>query len=104
VNLRGGLATWSAHLKLHREIMKKFLSVHVVACLTRQAIVDLIERFQQASDEDVRHLHTWGDTIAGRMICHWEARDRETLVQWLEKQNVRIRGNSEWVMQVEFES
>lgn len=84
--------------------MTKFLSVHVVACLTRQAITGLVERLQRASDEEVRHLHAWCDTIAGRMICQWEAKDKDTLVRWLEKHNVRIRGNSEWVMQVEFES
>lgn len=84
--------------------MKKFISVHVVACLTRQAITELTKRFQNASNDTVRHQHSWCDTVAGRMICEWSAPDRETLVRWLERQNVRIRGQSEWIMQVQFES
>jgi len=84
--------------------MTKFISVHVVACLTRQAITDLIRRFQSTSNDEVLHRHSWCDTVAGRMICEWEASDRETLLHWLERQNVRIRGQSEWVMQVQFEA
>lgn len=83
--------------------MTKFISVHVVACLTRQAITDLIRRFQRASDAQVAYRYSWCDTVAGRMICAWEARDRDSLIHWLEEQNVRIRGESEWVMQVQFE-
>jgi len=84
--------------------MKQFLSAHVVACLTRQAVTGLTERFQQESGEHVKHLHSWCDTMSGRMICQWSATDKETLLEWLENRNVRIRGSSEWIMQVQFEA
>ena len=83
--------------------MTKFISVHVVACLTRQAITDLIDGFKEQQNDAVQHVHSWCDTMAGRMINEWRAADRETLVQWLEEQNVRMRGDSEWIMQVQFE-
>ncbi len=84
--------------------MKQFLSAHVVACLTRQTVTGLIERFQKESGEHVQHLHSWCDTMSGRMICHWMATDKEALLEWLEDRNVRIRGSSEWIMQVQFET
>ncbi len=84
--------------------MKKFLTVHVVACLTKQAISELIQRFADASDNRVVHHRVWADTMSGRMLCEWSAVDKETLIAWLEERNVRLRGDSEWIMQAQLEA
>ena len=84
--------------------MNKYISVHVVACLTRQAISNLIQGFKQNENDQVKHLHSWCDTVAGRMINEWQATDKETLIDWLEKQNIKFRGDSEWLIQVQFEA
>mgnify|MGYP006278778029 CR=1 FL=1 len=84
--------------------MKKFVTVHVIACLTKQDIQRLVERFYEASDDRVRNHRVWADNVSGRMVCEWSAVDRETLVAWLEDQNVRLRGESEWVIQAQLEA
>jgi len=84
--------------------MNKYISVHIVACLTKQAIDELVGQFRSASNEQVKHLHAWADTMAGRLICEWRAEDKETLLEWLEERNVRMRGDSEWIMQVGYET
>jgi hypothetical protein len=38
------------------------------------------------------------------MINEWQAADKETLIDWLEQQNIKFRGDSEWLIQVQFEA
>ncbi len=71
--------------------------------MTRQALKGLIEGFGKNSNDQVRHLHTWSDTMAGRMVCEWEATDKETLINWLGEQMIFFRGDHEWVIPVELE-
>ena len=78
--------------------MTTFLSVHVIACMTKQGLQNLIEGFHNHSNDEVRHVRSVCDTIAGRMICEWRAKDGETLRDWLNRQNVRLRGDSEWII------
>lgn len=72
--------------------------------MTRQAIEQLIDRFGKESDNRVHHRHAWYDSIAGRMICEWEATDRQTLLEWLQQRHVQPRGEHEWVMQIQLEA
>lgn len=83
--------------------MPLFLSCHITTCMTRQDVDKLIKRFMRESDDTVRSLRVLCDTIAGRMLCEWKATDQETLVTWLNKRNVRIRGNDEWIIRVQME-
>ena len=84
--------------------MPKFVSAHVIACMTRQDVARLLKRFKEEENSDVRNIRVLCDTLSGRMICEWEARDRVVLVEWLKKCNVQIRGTGEWVMTVQYES
>lgn len=71
--------------------------------MTKQALTNVIKGFGNNSNDKVRHLHTWSDTLSGRMICEWEAPDKETLSQWLGDQMIFFRGEHEWVVPVELE-
>lgn len=82
----------------------KFVSAHAIACMTRQDVARLLQRFQEEADEDVQNIRVLCDTLSGRMLCEWEARDRLTLIEWLKKCNVQLRGTGEWVMSVQYES
>ena len=82
----------------------KFVSAHAIACMTRQDVAHLLKRFQEEADENVQNIRVLCDTLSGRMLCEWEARDRLTLIEWLKKCNVQLRGTGEWVMSVQYES
>ena len=84
--------------------MPKFVSAHVIACMTRQDVARLLKRFNEEENADVRNTRVLCDTLSGRMVCEWEARDRVVLVEWLKKCNVQIRGTGEWLMAVQYES
>ena len=82
----------------------KFVSAHVIACMTRQDVERLVKRFVEESGDGVRNLSVRCDTVLGRMVCEWEAPEKDALVKWLEKRHVRFRGSDEWVMQVQIEA
>lgn len=84
--------------------MMKFVSAHAIACMTRQDVDRLLRRFQEEANDDVNNIRMLCDTLSGRLVCEWEARDRITLVEWLKKCNVQIRGTGEWIMSVQYES
>ncbi|MCF7803192.1 MAG: hypothetical protein K9N46_12815 [Candidatus Marinimicrobia bacterium] len=79
--------------------MNTYISAHVIACLTRQGLQSIVKGFKNNSNDDVRHVRTVCDTISGKMVCEWEARDKEVLVEWLKERNIRLRGQEEWIMQ-----
>jgi hypothetical protein len=82
----------------------RFVSAHAIACMTRQDVARLLKRFQEEANDDVSNIRVLCDTLSGRMVCEWEARNRLTLIEWLKKCNVQIRGTGEWVMAVQYES
>lgn len=82
----------------------RFVSVHAIACMTRQDVARLLKRFQEEKTADVSNIRVLCDTFSGRMLCEWEARDRVTLIEWLKTCNVQLRGTGEWVMTVQYES
>ncbi len=82
----------------------RFVSVHAIACMTRQDVARLLQRFQEEGNDDVNNIRVLCDTLSGRLVCEWEARDKLTLIEWLKKCNVQLRGTGEWVMTVQYES
>ena len=72
--------------------------------MTRQDVARLLKRFQEEANDDVRNIRVLCDTLSGRMVCEWEARDKLTLIEWLKKCNVQLRGTGEWVMTVQYAS
>ncbi len=84
--------------------MPKFVTTHAIACMTRQDVERLLKRFRESETADVRNIRVLCDTLSGRMLCEWEARDRSTLAAWLQACNVQLRGTGEWLMAVQYES
>ncbi|NKB24387.1 MAG: hypothetical protein GKR87_08440 [Kiritimatiellae bacterium] len=84
--------------------MSKFVSAHITTCMTRQDVDKLVKRFIRESDEQIQSIRVLCDTVAGRMLCEWEAPDQDSLVTWLSKRNVRIRGSDEWIIPVQMEA
>ncbi len=72
--------------------------------MTRQDVARLLKRFKEESNDDVSNIRLLCDTLSGRLVCEWEARDKLTLIEWLKKCNVQLRGTGEWVMTVQYES
>ncbi|MBI1926406.1 hypothetical protein HYR99_19455 [Candidatus Poribacteria bacterium] len=84
--------------------MSKFVSAHIIACMTRQDVERLVKRFAAEESDGVKNLRVQCDTVSGRMVCEWQAPDISTLVEWLKKRNVHFRGGGEWIMRVQLEA
>ena len=84
--------------------MPKFVSAHIIACMTRQDVERLVKQFMAEESDGIKSLRVQCDTMLGRMVCEWEAPDRNTLVEWLKKRHVHFRGGGEWLMRVQIEA
>jgi hypothetical protein len=82
----------------------RLITAHITSCMTRQDLEKLVRRFMTESDGGVKSVRVQCDTMAGRMICEWEAPDSDTLTKWLAKRNVRFRSSEEWIMTVQMEA
>jgi hypothetical protein len=78
--------------------MARFLSLHTLACLTRQGAEELTKRLDGNSGIITRRL-LW-NLLEGKMLAEFEADSREALEAWLAKQGVHY----EWLLRVEYES
>jgi hypothetical protein len=78
--------------------MPRYLSLHTLACLTRQGAAQLSERLFAASRVKTRRVQL--NMMEGKMLVEFEASDRETLQAWLQAQGFHY----EWLMRIEFES
>ena len=84
--------------------MPKFISVHVTSCMTRQDVQKLARRFALEGTGDVKSIKVQCDTVAGRMICEWEATNQDSLTDWLATRNVRFRSGEEWIAKIQIET
>jgi sulfur transfer complex TusBCD TusB component (DsrH family) len=90
--LQGGLA------KQAREgvtLVAIYLSMHIIACMTRQALNQLIATLQAAPE--VRFIRASASQMAGRLLCEFDAPDQDTLLQLLDKHHVTY----EWIIRAE---
>ena len=78
--------------------MPRYLSLHTLACLTRQGAVQLTERIFSATRVKARRVQV--NMMEGKMIVEFEASDRDTLQGWLEAEGFHY----DWLMRIEFES
>ena len=78
--------------------MPRYVSLHTLACLTRQGAEELAERLARASGVTARRVLV--NMVEGKMLVEFEAADREVLERWLGSQGFHY----DWVMRVEFES
>jgi sulfur transfer complex TusBCD TusB component (DsrH family) len=72
-----------------------YLSMHIIACMTRQALNELMATLQRA--RDITLIRASASQMAGRLLCEFEAPDQDTLLRFLEAHNVTY----EWIIRVE---
>jgi sulfur transfer complex TusBCD TusB component (DsrH family) len=72
-----------------------YLSMHIIACMTRQALNQLIATLQAA--DEVRFVRASASQMAGRLLCEFDAPDQDTLLRLLDKHHVTY----EWIIRAE---
>jgi hypothetical protein len=77
--------------------MSRYISQHTVACLTRQALQALIGELKR--DETVKTIRCVSDSLEGKLLCEFEAPDKETVIAFLTAHNM----HPQWVVRVENE-
>lgn len=75
--------------------MATYLSMHIIACMTRQALNQLIATMQAA--QELRLIRASASQMAGRLLCEFEAPDQDTLLRFLDKHHVAY----EWIIRAE---
>ena len=76
-------------------LVATYLSMHIIACMTRQALNQLIATLQAA--EEVRFIRANASQMAGRLLCEFEAPDQDTLLRVLDTHHVTY----EWIIRAE---
>lgn len=77
--------------------MARFISLHTLACLTRQGAEELTSRLYRA--KKVRTIRVAVNLYEGKMLAEFESEKRETLEQWFREEAVHY----DWLMRVELE-
>jgi hypothetical protein len=78
--------------------MPRYISLHTLACLTRQGAELLTTRLAAADRVTMRRVQI--NMIEGKMLVEFEAQDRETLDKWFRDEGFHY----DWVLRVEFEA
>ncbi|MGH9327424.1 MAG: hypothetical protein ACRD2B_12175 [Terriglobia bacterium] len=78
--------------------MAIYFSAHTIACLTKQALRELMRDLMASSSVKVRRCVA--SQLAGRMILEIEALDRGTLESWFDRHHL----NLEWVMRIDLDA
>jgi hypothetical protein len=87
----------SQEIECQGDRMPRYLSLHTLACLTRQGAEQLTSRMVTADKVTVRRVQV--NLMEGKMLVECEAVDRETLESWMTAQ----RFHYDWLMRVELE-
>jgi len=74
--------------------MPRYLSLHTLACLTRQGAEQLITRLAAADRVTMQRAQI--NMIEGKMLLEFDSPDRDTLEKWFR--------DYDWVFRVEFEA
>jgi sulfur transfer complex TusBCD TusB component (DsrH family) len=72
-----------------------YLSMHIIACMTRQGLNQLIATIQMA--QEIRFIRASASQMAGRLLCEFEAPDQDTLLQVLDQHHIA----HEWIIRAE---
>jgi len=78
--------------------MPLYFSSHTTACLTKQALRQLMKEFLEAKEVEVRRCVA--GQIGGRMLIETVAPDQRTLEKWFEARRI----NCEWVLRVDLDA
>jgi hypothetical protein len=93
-----GLALSLFCLRHLGEDMARYFSAHTTACLTKQALKDLMQRLLGATE--VQILRVVSSQVGGRMLTEAEAPDRQTLEKFFDAHHV----NCEWIMRIDLDA
>jgi sulfur transfer complex TusBCD TusB component (DsrH family) len=72
-----------------------YFSMHIIACMTRQALRQLIDTLRAA--QGFRFVRANASQMAGRLLCEFEAPDQDTLLRFLEEHHI----THEWIIRAE---
>jgi len=75
--------------------MAIYLSMHIIACMTRQALNQLIATLEAA--QELRFMRACASQMAGRLMCEFDAPDQETLLRFLDQHYITY----EWIIREE---
>jgi hypothetical protein len=78
--------------------MPRYISQHTIACITRQYLEGLIGELKR-DDKAVKCVRFVSDSLEGKLLCEFEAPDKETVLAFLNVHQMR----PQWVMRVEQE-
>ncbi len=78
--------------------MPRYLSLHTLACLTRQGAEELVGRLRRAPEFVLRRALV--NMTEGKMLVEYEASDREVLEAWF----AREKFHHDWLLRVELET
>ena len=78
--------------------MPRYISLHTLACLTRQGAEQLTARLATADRVTMRRVQV--NMIEGKMLVEFEAPDRKALEKWMSDEGIHY----DWVLRVEFEA
>lgn len=78
--------------------MPRYLSLHTLACLTRQGAEQLAARVLQATAVTGRRVQV--SMFEGKMLIEFEAPDRDSLEAWLKSEGFHY----DWLIRVELET
>lgn len=77
--------------------MPRYLSMHTLACLTRQGAEQLTDRILKS--QSVKALRVQVSMFEGKMLIEFEAVSREALEAWLKAEGFHY----DWLIRVELE-
>lgn len=78
--------------------MPRYLSLHTLACLTRQGAEQLAQQLESAQAFSVRRLQV--NLTEGKMVVEFDVPGREEITGWFEQQKFHC----DWLLRVELES
>ncbi len=78
--------------------MPLYFSAHTTACLTKQALRELMQQLLEATEVRVRR--SVASQIGGRMLTEVEAPNQVTVEKFFESHRI----NCEWVMRIELDT
>jgi hypothetical protein len=78
--------------------MARYVTMHTLACLTRQGAEQLVARMHAATEVTLRRAQV--NMIEGKMLVEFEAVDRERLEKWLDGASMR----PDWLLRIEYEA
>jgi hypothetical protein len=78
--------------------MPRYVSLHTLYRLNRQAAQDLAERIRAAQGITFRRALL--NLVEGKLLLDWDAADRETFERWLAAQGFEP---PEWLVSMEYE-